>query len=98
DHAEELLEQRTDLLGVKVRRQAGVADQITEHDRDRAPGAVGLKRTISGSVRLPPQRTPPPPPEPIGPVADGTAGPGPGERRAAGRAKPAALPILRLAA
>jgi hypothetical protein len=29
DHAEKLLEQRPDLLRVELRRQAGVADQIT---------------------------------------------------------------------
>ena len=98
DHAEELLEQRPDLLRVELRRQAGVADQITEHDCDRTPVAVGLKGTIGGGFRLALEQTPAAPAEPIGRVVDVAAVAGSRERRAAGRAKPAALPILRLAA
>ena len=52
DHAKELFKQRPDLLRVKLRRQAGVANQITEHDCDRAPVSVGLNGPISGGFRL----------------------------------------------
>jgi hypothetical protein len=52
DHAEELLEQRPNLFRVQLRRQAGVANQIREHDCDRTPVAVGLNWTIGGGFRL----------------------------------------------
>ena len=52
NHVEELLEQRPDLLRVKLRRQAGVADQITEHNCDRTAVAVGLSGTIERGFRL----------------------------------------------
>jgi len=97
DHAEELIEQRPDLLRVKLRRQAGVADQITEHDRDRTPVAVGLNGTIGGGFRLALQQPSAPSAEPVARVVDVAAVAGPRERRAAGRAKPAAHPVLRLA-
>src|SRR5207342_3224074 len=90
DHAEELLEQRPDLLRVELRRQAGVADQITKHDCDRTPVAVGLNRTIGG-FRLALEQTPAAPAEAIGRVVDVAAAAGSSERPAAGRAKPAAL-------
>jgi hypothetical protein len=98
DHAEELLEQRPDLLWVKLRRQAGVADQVTKHNCDGSPVAIGLFGTIDGGFRLALQRTSTTTAEPIGRVVDVAAVAGARERRAAGRTKPAALPILRLAA
>ena len=98
DHAKKLLEQRPDLLRVELRRQARVADQIAEHDCDRTPVAVGLSGTIGGGFRLALQRTPAAPAESIGRVVDVAAAAVSRERRAAGRAKPAALPILRFTA
>ena len=42
DNGEETLEQGVDLLGVQSRRQARIADNVAEHDRDRATVAFGL--------------------------------------------------------
>src|SRR5580704_11625327 len=97
DHTEELLEQRPDLLRVKHRRQPRVAYEIAEHNGDGTPVAIGLVDTIDGGFRLALQRTSAAAAEPIGRVVDVAALAGSRERPAAGRAKLAALAILRLA-
>ena len=63
----------------------------------RTSVSVGLNRTIDGGF-LALKQTPAPPAEPISSVVDVAAFTDSRERRAAGRAKPAALPILRFAA
>src|ERR1700751_6087491 len=97
DHAEELLEQRPDLLRVKRRRPPCVAYEIAEHDGDGTPVAVGLVDTIDGDFHLALQRTSAAAAEPIGRIVDVAALAGSRERHATGRAKLAPLAILHLA-
>ena len=57
DGEEKSLEQRVDLLGVQLRREPGIADDVTEHDSDRASVAfaagVGLGANGFASTKRP---------------------------------------------
>jgi len=95
DNGEETLEQGADLLGVQFRRQARIADNVAEHDRDRTTVAFALDGRFRVVLVDGASATPA---EAIGGVVRVAAVPtGDRERRPAGCAESAPFPVVGLA-
>jgi len=101
DQREETLQQRMDVFRIQLRRQARVADQITEEDRDwtavplrRLAAALYWRRDASFG-KEPPAAAAIPIAALVGVAAFAA---GRRQRRAAGRAKFATFPVFELAA